>query len=599
MGDSNVSFDRYDALVVGAGFSGISMLYRLRKLGLNAKIFEAGDQFGGTWHWNRYPGARVDSEFPWYQLNIPEVYMTWTFKERYPDHREIRAYFAHADKVLNLRKDTQFNRRVVDCSWDDDAGEWTVKTHEGQVVKTRFLLLCSGLLHQRHIPDLPGLKDYKGEVYHSSFYPEDLNLKGKRVGLVGAGATAVQITQDVAKVADHLTIFIRRPSTCLPAGQRPVSDVENRSWRQYLGAVFKESRTSTNGFLPVTKPTKTTLEATAEERNELWEELWKRGAFAFWTQSYADSLTSKEANKLHYEFWARKVRARMTDEKKMQYMAPLPADKMPYYIFTKRPPLEIDYYEMVDKPSVDVVNTNETPSKKFNETGIEMDDGRQIDFDILILATGFDAFSGSLSKMGLKNRDGTDLRDYWKDGIRSYMGMASSGFPNAFMCYTSMAPTALSNGTTTIEVQADFATAAIKQVLDSEKEGRKIKSVEATHEAEDEWEAYVDEQNAPTLMPFTGSWWTGANIPGKKPQQLTYLKGLSTYESEVMDKLDGWKGFEVRYWDGDEATVVVAEPNVLKRKAGDVDRTDKGKYGPQEVEEASEAKDILRPTAVA
>lgn len=188
---------------------------------------------------------------------------------------------------------------MVDCSWDDDAGEWTVKTQQGHVAKTRFLLLCSGLLHHRHIPDLPGLKDYKGELYHSSFYPEDLDLKGKRVALVGAGATAVQITQDVAKQAEHLTIFMRRPSTCLPAGQRQISEVENRAWHQYLGAVFKESRTSSNGFLPTDKPTKMTLDVPEEERLKLWEELWARGAFAFWNQSYTDLLVSDEANKLH------------------------------------------------------------------------------------------------------------------------------------------------------------------------------------------------------------------------------------------------------------------------------------------------------------
>lgn len=201
--------------------------------------------------------------------------------------------------------------------------------------------------------------------------------------------------------------------------------------------------------------------------------------------------------------------------------------------------------------------------------------------------------------MGLKNRDGVDIRDYWEDGIHSYMGMASSGFPNAFMCYTSMAPTALSNGTSMIEVQADFAAGAIKQVLDSEKQGRKIKSIEATREAEQEWGDYVEAQNAQTLMPFTGSWWTGANIPGKKQQQLTYLRGLWTYENEVMAKLDGWKGFDVRYWDGDEIPALAAQPNTLKRKAEDVGRTDKVKYVQQDGEGASEARDILRPTAVA
>ena len=201
--------------------------------------------------------------------------------------------------------------------------------------------------------------------------------------------------------------------------------------------------------------------------------------------------------------------------------------------------------------------------------------------------------------MGLKNRNGTDLRDYWKDGIRSYMGITSSGFPNAFMCYTSFAPTALSNGTSIIEVQSDFAVAAIQKVLDSEKQGRKIKSIEATHEAEDEWEAYVNTQNAPTLMPFTESWWTGSNIPGKKTQQLTYLKGLNVYEEEIMAKLEGWKGFDVRYWGTDETSTVGSEPNSLKRKVEDISHGNPVKHAKQDVEDASEARDILRPTAVA
>lgn len=386
---------RCDALVVGAGFSGVSMLYRLRKLGLNAKIFEAGEGFGGTWYWNRYPGARVDSEFPFYQLNIPEAYTSWTFKERYPDHRELRAYFNHLDSVLDLKKDTHFNARVVDCSWDDEAGEWTVQTEQGQVAKTRFLLLCSGLLHHKHVPDFPGLKDYKGQVFHSSFYPEGLDVKGKKVALVGTGATGVQITQELAKEAERLTIFMRRPSLCLPARQRPVSEVENFAWHGYLDAIFANARLSGNGFLKAPAPTANTLDTPAEERERYWETLWRAGGFRYWNQNYPDHLLSKEANTKLYEFWAKKVRERMTDPSKMDLMAPLPAEKMPYYIFTKRPPLEMDYYEMVDKPSVDVVNTKLTPSKGFTETGVSMEDGRQIDFDILILATGFDAYSGS------------------------------------------------------------------------------------------------------------------------------------------------------------------------------------------------------------
>lgn len=384
-----------DALVIGGGFSGISMLYKLRQLGLNAKIFEAGDAFGGTWHWNRYPGARVDSEYPYYQLNIPELYKTWRFQERYPDHRELRKYFAHADKVLHLSKDTVFNARVVDCSWDEQAGEWTVKTKQGHVAKTRFLLLCSGLLHQKHIPDFPGLKDYKGQIFHSSFYPEDLDVKGKKVALIGTGATAVQITQEIAKEAERLTILMRRPSLCLPAKQRAITEEENHTWKGFFHALLTGGRNTAGGFLEGPPLTKTTLEVPREEREKLWEELYEGGSFRIWQQNYPDIMTSKEANSLVYEFWAKKVRARMTDPVKMQQMAPLPAEKMPYYMFTKRPPLEMDYYECVDRPNVDVVNTNETPSKAFNETGLLMEDGKQIDLDILILATGFDAFSGS------------------------------------------------------------------------------------------------------------------------------------------------------------------------------------------------------------
>lgn len=386
---------RCDALVIGAGFSGVSMLYRLRKLGLDAKIFEAGDAFGGTWHWNRYPGARVDSEFPFYQLNIPEVYSTWTFSERFPDHRELRRYFAHADKVLNLSKDTYFNHRVQGCSWDEDAGEWTVQTNQGRVAKAKFLLLCSGLLHQKHLPDFPGLADYKGDVYHSSFYPEDLDLTGKRVALVGMGATAVQITQEVAKVADALTILMRRPSLCLPAAQRPLSEAENYAWHAYLDAIFAQGRTSAGGFLPMPMPAQRTLDVSPAEREQYWETLLRGGGFRIWNQNYPDVTTSKEANALVYEFWARTVRARMTDPAKRDLMAPLPASQMPYHIFTKRPPLEVDYYEMLDRPNVELVHTKQTPTKAFNETGVLMEDGRQIDFDVLILATGFDAFSGS------------------------------------------------------------------------------------------------------------------------------------------------------------------------------------------------------------
>jgi cation diffusion facilitator CzcD-associated flavoprotein CzcO len=380
-----------DVLIIGAGFSGISMLYRLRKAGFNTKVFESGGDFGGVWYWNRYPGARVDSEWPYYQLNIPEVYRDWEFSEKFPGHQEIRAYCAHIDKVLNLRKDVQFNAHVVDARYSAEEGQWTVKTDQGHIAKSKYLVLCTGLLHRRHIPDFPGLTTYKGVIHHTGFWPEDMSVKGKKVGLIGAGATAVQVVQELAKEADQLTVFMRRPSLCLPMGQRPVGSDEQKGWKAYFEALFKAGRQSRAGF-PGSVETAGVFDVSAEERERHLEEIWERGGFNFLMCNYSNVVLDKEANKVVYDFWAKKIGQRIKDPKKRELMVPKEA---PYYFGTKRSPLEQDYYEMLDRPNVDIVNLNETPLKTFNETGMLLEDGQQLDFDVVVLATGFDSFSGS------------------------------------------------------------------------------------------------------------------------------------------------------------------------------------------------------------
>ena len=232
-----------DVLVVGAGFSGMTAIHRFRKLGLKVKCFESGSDFGGVWYWNRYPGARVDSECPFYQLNIPEVYRNWHFNQRFSDHVELREYMKHIDKTLDLRKDVSFNARVVECSWDAAKNIWTVKTLQGHVAQAKYLVCCTGLLHRTYTPDFPGLKDYKGEIYHSGAWPEDFNGKGKKIGLIGAGATAVQITQELGKVADELTVFLRRPSYCFAMGQRRWTEEEQRQLKTFY-PVSKDGETA-------------------------------------------------------------------------------------------------------------------------------------------------------------------------------------------------------------------------------------------------------------------------------------------------------------------------------------------------------------------
>lgn len=525
-----------DVLVVGAGFSGITAIHRFRKLGLNVKCFEGAGDFGGVWYWNRYPGARVDSEAPFYQLNIPEVWHSWNFSQRFPDHNELRRYMVHIDKILNLRKDTTFNAQVVDASWNHAAGRWTVKTSNGHVANCKYLMLATGLLHRTYTPDMPGLSDYKGTIVHSGSYPEDLDCTGKKVGLIGAGATAVQITQEIGKLAKELTVLLRRPSYCLPMVQRTLTNEEQTGFKPFYPTLFDSGRNSMTGFPQSGHPKKAT-EVPEDERKALWETLWARGGFNYMIGNFSDTVLDKESNRLVYEFWADKTRQRLTDPKKHAIMAP---KEMPYYFSTKRNPLENGYYEILNQDNVQLVDLKANSLQRFTEKGMLMEDGKHLEFDVVVLATGFDSFTGSLTNMGLKNKDGVDLRDMWKEGIHTYLGLTISGFPNCFMSYTPQSPTALSNGTTIIEAQVETIADMIAK---SEQEGNK--SIEPRRDAEVEWKAALDSMTAYTLFPFTSSWWNGGNIPGKKAEGMTYIAGIQNYEKQCRDTMDGWKGFDV------------------------------------------------------
>ena len=296
---------------------------------------------------------------------------------------------AHVDKTLNISKDTIFDARVNDCSWNKQSSRWTIKTEQGHVVEGKYLILCTGLLHRRHYPDFPGLKDFKGEIHHSGFWPSTLSTKDKKVALIGAGATAVQITQEIAKDAKELTILMRRPSYCLPMYQRSLTELENRGLQTYFDVLLKAGRNSAAGF-PANAPI-TVAQQTPEEREAYMEDRWTRGGFQF-LLAYADVMVNKDSSKAVYDFWRKKVCERMKPGKKRDLMAPAEAS---YYFGTKRTPLEQDYYEMIDKDSVDVVNMDEQKIRTFTESGLVYENGSELNFDLLVLATGFDSFSGS------------------------------------------------------------------------------------------------------------------------------------------------------------------------------------------------------------
>ncbi|KAH7080803.1 hypothetical protein FB567DRAFT_113269 [Paraphoma chrysanthemicola] len=527
----------YDVIIVGAGFSGISALHRLRKEGLKAHIFEAGSDFGGVWYWNRYPGARVDSESPFYQLNIPEVYNTWSFSQRFPDHVELRKYMAHIDKTLNLRPDVDFNTKVTGSTWDASSAQWTVKTSTGTTARAQFLILATGLLHKTHLPKWAGQEKYKGVIHHSGEWPEETDVTGKRVAVIGAGATSVQIVQELGKTAAHLTLLMRRPSYCLPMFQRTLSKEEQDNMRAYYPVLFKAGRDSPVGF-PTPRNDVRLQDATAAEREAFWNSTWNAGGFQFLLRNYNNIMLDKEANGMAYEFWKNKVRQRLTDPKKQALMAP---DEMPYFFGTKRTPLENDYYDILNQDNVDIVNIKDHPIEGFTKRGLQLG-GEQGDreFDYVVCATGFDSFTGSLTNMGLMSKDGKDIKEVWSDGVKTYLGMMMAGFPNAFIVYSPQAPTALSNGPTIIECQCDFATDTIKSMR---AEGTKV--IEPKPEAEEEWKTGMNAMVEHTLYPYTDSWWNTSNIPGKKAENQSYILGINNYEATCRDKMTGWKGFDV------------------------------------------------------
>ncbi|KAH6644051.1 hypothetical protein C7974DRAFT_439275 [Boeremia exigua] len=528
-----------DVLIVGAGLSGISTLHRVRKLGMRVHVFEAAADFGGVWYWNRYPGARVDSETPFYQLSIPEAYKDWNFSKRFPDHNELREYVAHLDKALDLRKDVTFNSKVNSCTWDKESSHWTITTENGLTARAQFLVMATGLLHRPHLPSWEAQETFKGSIYHSCNWPRKSDLTGKKVAVIGAGATAVQIVQELGKQASHLVNLVRRPSHCLPMGQRTWTPEEQRSWKAFYPMLFKTGRASRTGF-PLDRPNNTTRvqDVSAAEREAHFETTWAAGAFHFSMMNYSNVVTDKEANRIVYEFWRNKVRQRLTDPKKQALMCP---DASTYFFNTKRTPLEHDYYDVLNQPNIEVVDLNAHPIAAFTENGmrLEGEDGER-EFDVVVCATGFDSFTGSLCNMGLKNKDGVDMKDVWKEGVRTYMGIMMNGFPNAFMVYSPQAPTALSNGPTIIECQSDMI---VETIAALRKEGKT--SIEPTKEAEEEWKNNMNAMVEHTLFPYTNSWWNTSNVPGKKAENQSYILGVHSYEQECRERLEKWQGFEI------------------------------------------------------
>lgn len=522
-----------EALIIGGGMGGVYGLYRLRQAGYQVKLIEAGSYFGGVWHWNRYPGARVDTECPLYQLQIPEVWKKWTWQERFPSHTELREYFKYCDEVLGLSKDCHFNTVVEGVEWKD--GLWTCNISGGGQVTCNFLLLCTGSSYKKHYPDFPGLDTYKGLMVHSAAYPnEGLDVKGKKVGVIGNGATGVQVVQELGKQDCDLTVFIRTPNIALPMVQRNLTPQEQNYQKQFYKMILESGRQCRSGF-PVNVFEDGWGDLTREERHTRMEETWRLGGFSFFLSSFREFLTDKTVNAEFYKFWKERVHARIQDEEKREIVAP---SKQEHWFGTKRPSLEQDYYEVLDRPNVKIVNLKKNAIEKFTENGIKANQFHE--FDVIILCTGYDSMTGSLMDLYIKDKDGQLLQKKWEKGVETYLGLMIHKMPNMFMVYSPQAPTALSNGPPVVESQIEWILKAMHKMKE---EG--IKHLDPEDQPAKAWRQSIQDDNEKTLYPLEDSWYMGANIPGKVREQLNYLGGVALYNKKIDDALDGWKGFEL------------------------------------------------------
>ncbi|KAI2472397.1 cyclopentanone 1,2-monooxygenase [Annulohypoxylon bovei var. microspora] len=528
--------EELDALIIGAGFSGVYQLKKLRDEGYNAKIVEAGSGYGGIWYWNRYPGARVDSHAPHYQFSDPELWQNWHWKQRFPGHEELRAYFEFVAGKWDLRKDTYFNTYISSATWDETEYKWIIKAKDGRTFKTTFFLPHTGIAASRAVPDWKGITSFKGLIVHSSYWPHDEpDLKGKRIAVVGTGSTGVQLSHALSEVAGDLVVFQRTPAMPLNMRQVDYADNEEAIPKSELAEFFKTRANGYWGFDFNLMP-RNTFDDNETQRRAIYESLWKAGDFTYWLGTYADMLFSTEANQEAYKFWREKTRARIDDPKLQELLAPA---QQPYPFGCKRVPLERGYFDMFNKPNVHLVDVNHTPVVEVTEKGIRTTE-QDLDFDIIILATGFDAVTGGLTTIDIRGIGGQSLKEkFQQHGPTTYCGISVAGFPNMFFSYGPQAPTAFCNGPTCAELQGDW----IADVMNRLRRAG-ISSIVADEASEKAWGEHVESVAYSSLLPKAKSWYMGDGIPGKPRASQMYLGGVPNYHAKLRScASSGYKGF--------------------------------------------------------
>jgi cyclohexanone monooxygenase len=526
----------YDVVIVGAGFSGMYLLHRLRALGLSARVFEAGTDVGGTWYWNRYPGARVDVESLTYSYSFdPELEQEWQWTERYSPQPEILRYAGHVADRFQLRSDIQFETKVTRADFDEESGRWTVETDRGDTFDAQHFVMAVGCLSVPKLPDFKGMDRFKGEKYHTGLWPhEPVSFAGKRVIVVGTGSSAIQTIPVVAEEAEHVTVLQRTPNFSVPAWNRPLDkeweaeykgryrELREKAKHSFVGDIFPISETPARDFSP------------EEQRAEL-EKRWQQGGFSVLV-AFSDILLDEESNRIATEFVHEKIRSIVKDPATAELLCP-----KDHPFGTKRMCVDTNYYATYNRDNVSLVNIKGNPIAEVTEKGILLEDGTELEGDAIIFAIGFDAMTGPILNVDIHGRDGASLREEWAGGPLTYLGLTVAGFPNMFLITGPGSPSVLSNMMVSIEQHVDLVADTIGALRE-----RGSSTIEATPEAQDAWMEHVNDLGSQTLHQKANSWYVGANIPGKPRVFMPYVGGVEAYRKKCDEIVaNGYEGFRL------------------------------------------------------
>jgi cation diffusion facilitator CzcD-associated flavoprotein CzcO len=524
-----------DVVVVGAGFGGLYALHKFRSEGLSVRVFESAPDVGGTWYFNRYPGARCDVESVDYCYSFSdELQQEWTWTEKYATQSEILSYINWVVEKLDLRRDITFSTRVISAVLDELTLRWTVTTDTGEVVEARFVVMATGPLSAAMTPDIAGLEVFGGETYHTAHWPRDsVDFTGKRVAVIGTGSSGIQSIPIIAEQARQLYVFQRTPNYSVPAGNRPLSADEIAHIKTNYAERRRMSWLSGGGSPHVPHP-KLTMEATPEERQAAFEERWQLGGVLF-SKTFRDQMISMEANDEARRFYEHKIRAVIDDPEVAELLIP---DDHP--IGTKRICTDTNYFQTFNRPNVTLVSVRKTPIESIDETGINTAE-THYDIDALVLATGFDAMTGALAKIDIIGRHGEKLSDDWANGPRTYLGLGIDGFPNLFLISGPGSPAVLANMVLHAEAHVNWIADAIRYL-----DGHDWAAMEPTVDAVDNWIAECAQRAEATLFTKANSWYMGANVPGKPRTFMLFIGGFGVYLGICNEvAAAGYKGFDL------------------------------------------------------